>query len=111
MPLRSMADVEQVGVLARRCAQILIRRPHARAEMSSRVPGPTRIEKDRARESDQIGLSGRDDGFCLFELRDEPDRNHGYAHSRLDSARERDLITRTHRDALGRVEAATGDVN
>src|SRR5215472_10178279 len=98
-------------MLPRLRAQVLLGRPHLRAEVSSRAPGPTRIEKDRPRERDQVSISGRNDSFRLLELGDEPDGNDGHVHCRLDGAREWDLIAGADGNALLRVEAATRDVN
>src|SRR5215469_5262128 len=106
-----MPDVEQVGTLTRGCAQVLVRRPHPGAEMSGSVPGPTRVEQDRARERYKIGISGRYDGLRLLELSDEPDGNHGYANRCFYGARQWHLIVGADWDALSSVEAATRDVN
>jgi hypothetical protein len=54
----SVPDVKQVGVLPRLRALILLGRPHACAEVRGRMPGPARIEEDRARQRDQIGVPG-----------------------------------------------------
>lgn len=43
------------------------------AKFRGGVPWPARIEEDRARECDHVGIAGRDDRFGLIEAADQPE--------------------------------------
>ena len=41
--------------------------------MCSSMPRPARVEEDRPRQRDQVGIASTDNGFGLLKLGDEPD--------------------------------------
>ena len=67
---------EQAFEPSRLGTKILIGHANLGAKFRGGVPWPARIEEDRARECDHVGIAGRDDRFGLIEAADEPDGNH-----------------------------------
>src|SRR5436190_17695249 len=65
--------LEQVLVLARLRAPVLVRRGDARAELGGGVPGPTGVVEHRAGERDGVGLAVGDDRLGLLGLGDQAD--------------------------------------
>jgi hypothetical protein len=91
---------EQAFEPSRLGTKILIGHANVGAKFRGGVPWPARIEEDRARQRDQVGIAGRDDRLGLIEAADQPDGNHRDTHDGLDRTGKRHLIARTHRDLL-----------
>ena len=86
--------------------KILIGDADLGAEFCGSVPWPARIEEDRARQGDQVGIAGRHDRLGLFKPADHSDSNHRYADCGFDCTGKRYLVARSHRNCLGGMQAS-----
>src|SRR5262249_9941728 len=75
------------------------------------MPWPAGFVDDRARERDQVGITGPNDRFGLCEICDQPDGNHRHMDGRFDRAGKRNLVARPDRNLLSGMEAAARDVD
>src|SRR6476646_5010691 len=98
--------LEQVLVLARLRAPVLVRRRDASAEPGGGVPRPARVVKHRAGERDSVGLAAGDDRLGLLGLGDQADGDRRQANLGLDALRERHLVAGPELDRLLRRDAA-----
>lgn len=92
----SLSDVEQIPELPWLRSEVLIRCAHPRPEMRRRVPRPSWVVQDRARERYQIRVASAPDRLGLLELGDQPHRDHGHRRRLFHRARERHLIARAY---------------
>src|SRR5919112_2070661 len=76
--------LEQVLVLARLRAPVLLRRMDASAQSSRRMPGPARVVQHGTGERDRIRLAVGDDCLGLLRVGDQADGDRRKADFRLD---------------------------
>ncbi len=74
--------------------------------MRRRVPGPSRIIQHGTGQPDHVRIPGCDDRFRMFEIADQPHRDHGNAQGLPQAAGEGNLIARSDRNRRFRVDAA-----
>ena len=63
---------EQAFESSRLGTKILTGHANLGAQLRGGVPWPARIEEDRARQRDHVGIAGRDDRLGLIEAADQP---------------------------------------
>jgi hypothetical protein len=82
-----------------------------RAKRDRGFPSPARIPKHAARQCNEVGLTGGDDGFGLNGIGDLADGHDGHSGLATDRLGKSNLITRPGGDLLALIQAAGGDVD